>query len=243
MVFVSADRPADINAIFDLQVAGAPVDFDEGDCEVFNNAISGYLTEQNLFGRVACYRDGGSSFLTWTIDELRVFAFAQEESRFDLDLFDWWTELFEVLPTVVEPPPILPHVPATFRDTCEESVGPLFGAELVSVTCEPPSDAPADLAAYALFDSVDQMQSAFDNELEVNGIERDSGGGCPGEGPWTERGEDIGRLGCGFLDDDVLMIWTEPRIPMIAFALDLDADRDDAELREWWRADAGGPIP
>lgn len=259
VTFLSAGDRGRIDAIFDERVAGSPVVASaDTNCEFNTAATNDYVTDDLVAGRVACYRDGGASFLIWTAEELRLIGTARQDDRFDLDLYDWWAEQFGVPPSDLEqplepepPPPtdadqLIAYVPTTFQATCVELDEPAYASELASVSCFPADGSAADAVVYALFADVADMQAAYDQELRDEDVAVDSGlDSCPGETFWVGP-DDItnGRVACAPLEDDSIgLLWSDERIAVLTGAFDFSAEGDPEPLLGWWRADEGGPIP
>lgn len=249
-----ADR-ARLDQAFSEALRGTPVVIDDAtNCAQHEGATNDYRTEDSLLGRVACYRDGGSSHLVWTTDELRVFGQARQDGRFDGDLYDWWAGLLDVVPEASDPDEELPDlapeasdpdeevrtfVPAALEVFCEPfDTG---GATRASLTCQPQA-LPADFVSYDYYDSVEQLRADYDALRGDYGVGADVTDFCPTEGEWFE-GEEVtpGRLACAFDDElGTVLFWTDERVNVITFAARFDGDAE--ALREWWRDNGMGPL-
>lgn len=248
------DTSGDLERLFTDTLEETPVIADdETDCAAYTNAINEYSAADAHVGQVACYRDGGSSYLLWTVEELRVLGVAEQEGRSDLDLYDWWAELVGVEDPEPEEPPTEPmapedeetlrsHVPGTFEATCETAEDLLHAGQIAVVECIP-EDAAASAVVYVLFDTVANMHAAYDAEIRFFGISPDTEGTCPSEVPWTAGDLTPGRLACAFTDEgEPTVIWTDDRVAILSVAFDFSGTSDPTALLDWWAEDEGGPI-
>lgn len=241
-----ADR-AGLDAVFADAIRGTPVVIGaDTHCSRNTGATNEYDTADQLYGRVACYRDGGSSHLVWTTEELRVLGEARQNDRFDADLYDWWADLLEVIDGTEEDDLVLlrSYVPQDIEEFCEPV--DLGGTVLAALDCALVG-LPADSITYRLYGDTESMQADYDDLRIDAGLPldlSDSPGLCPVEDDWFVGEGDLspGRIACASSDArGTVLFWTDVRINVLSYAT--QGDGDTAALIDWWENNAGPLVP
>jgi hypothetical protein len=62
-----------------------------GDCAKVEVGESSYFVSNIEVGRLACYREGGRSWVVWTHLKLGIGASAYRNDSRDVALYEWWT--------------------------------------------------------------------------------------------------------------------------------------------------------
>jgi len=238
-----------LESAFDDVADAAGVEDTGEDCADVNLAQHDYTTEDNVDGRVACYRDGGESYLVWSLPEFRILGSVQRDDRNDGDLYDFWAEAVDRTPpesdgggsdlTAAEQE-LLTHVPDSFSDTCE-GVEPAESEEVAVLECTPGEG--ADIVDYTQFVSAGSMDITYMRILRFLGIDPGSGPGCavgpPSDDIYTVDDVDAGRLACFSDDDDgaARLAWTHDDTFILSEAF--LGDGDHSTLYSWWTDDSG----
>jgi len=246
------DRGATETAFDDAAAAGSIEEAATGeDCIEFTGVQHDYGTDDNVDGRVACYRDGGESYLLWSMPEFRLVGSAQRDDRNDLDLYEWWAEAVDRTPpegagtgdalTAAEQD-LLTHVPAEHADTCVGIAPNTDFGEVAALECTPVDG--SDTAFYTQFDSAESMSETYSLILEDRAIALASGPGCatepPSENGYDQGSVEAGRAACFFgSEDEARLVWTHD--PTLILSEGIRNDGDYPGLLDWWGSE-GGPL-
>jgi hypothetical protein len=129
---------------------------------------------------------------------------------------------------------LLSHVPADYRDGCDET--PVSGAEpgaLVAVAC-PAGNPGAEIIEYVQFDSKASMDAAYQQRASAaSAVPTD--GDCsegPDEDGYTIGGQPAGRAFCAAQPFGIRLDWTDDRLNILTSATDFDSSY--ADLHGTW---------
>ena len=113
IVFTKFSSSQVLNDHYQAAVAGAGIRQNSGDCRGAERAESAYVSESaRTSGRVLCYQQLGSSFITWTDDKSQTLSSA---TRIDPDypkVRGWWAGVVGLTPPTPQSPNPQPPAPS-----------------------------------------------------------------------------------------------------------------------------------
>lgn len=135
---------------------------------------------------------------------------------------------------------LLDHVKTTIRPSCQRADS-FYAHEIDSVSCGGDT---VPFVDYTLFPSLDELRSAYDDDVTASESAPVAGGTCAGanyEDTYTLAGADAGRLQCTTRTSSgrhyKVIEWTRESLRTLAYMSSETATWDD--LINFWKADAG----